>query len=168
MLSSAVVRDADLVIIMTARPVPNSEEGLGCARSTVRKCWGPSLCVSLQFTTPVVSPCRRVRWRLCNVPATRPVPSLFVHNHCAEGSGLLTLSCPLVAGTVGWLNWVPEHISVAQTNSPDVVARELYTALHEVMHVLGGMGPGISAASTPFLDNTGAAMPASSVWQARG
>ena len=31
-LSRAVVVDADLIIIMTARPVPNSEEGAGWLR----------------------------------------------------------------------------------------------------------------------------------------
>jgi Leishmanolysin len=53
--------------------------------------------------------------------------------------------------TVGSFNWVPEQLDVPNTNMLDTITNEMHTALHEIVHVLGGMGPG-SIGSTPFLD----------------
>lgn len=107
-LNGTVIQNADLVIIMTARPSPNKPIA------------GFATCL------------QRDQYRRC---------------------------------TVGWFNWVPELINVEETLSPDTIASELHTALHETVHVLGGMGPGISAASSPFIDDTGNTMAAGLVWQ---
>lgn len=44
--------------------------------------------------------------------------------------------------TVGIFNWVPEILDVENHDAADVTTSELHTALHEIMHVLGGMHPG--------------------------
>jgi hypothetical protein len=58
--------------------------------------------------------------------------------------------------TVGQFNWVPEIIDVENTNVPDTMESELHTALHEMVHVLGGMSPGSTVGNSIFLDDTGA------------
>lgn len=54
---------------------------------------------------------------------------------------------------VGQFNWVPEVLDVAGKDSYDTMESELHTALHEMVHVLGGMSPGYTG-STPFISNT--------------
>ncbi len=66
--------------------------------------------------------------------------------------------------TVGWFNWVPELLNVEKTLFPEVIANEMHTALHEIVHVLGGIGPGSGGVVSTFIDNTGAPMSAASVW----
>lgn len=39
---------------------------------------------------------------------------------------------------------------------PDVISSEMHTALHEIVHVLGGMNPGTGTSNTPFINNAGA------------
>ena len=57
--------------------------------------------------------------------------------------------------TVGWFNWVPELLDTANSGSPATITSELHTAMHEIAHVLGGMGPGVAGASI-FIDDAGA------------
>lgn len=54
--------------------------------------------------------------------------------------------------TVGQFNWVPNIINVAAPYDDQTIESEMHTALHELVHILGGMGPGTSVTSTPFLD----------------
>jgi hypothetical protein len=59
--------------------------------------------------------------------------------------------------TVGQFNWVPERlVTGAASTSPDVIESEMSVALHELVHVFGGMSPGSDASSSPFVDDTGA------------
>jgi hypothetical protein len=58
--------------------------------------------------------------------------------------------------TVGQFNWVPEILNVEASSLPDTIESEMHTALHELVHVLGGMSPGSTVAATPFIDETGA------------
>jgi len=52
--------------------------------------------------------------------------------------------------TVGVFNWVPNVVSVADQLLPASIASERHTALHEVIHILGGIfGYG------PFIDDNG-------------
>lgn len=60
--------------------------------------------------------------------------------------------------TIGNFNWVPEVLNADNTASTDVIEAELHTALHEIMHVLGGMAPGTDADESVFLDDTGASV----------
>jgi hypothetical protein len=55
--------------------------------------------------------------------------------------------------TVGHLNIVPELLNVAEATSPPVVVDERHTALHELVHVLGGI-----SADAGHVDSTGAPM----------
>jgi MFS family permease len=57
--------------------------------------------------------------------------------------------------TVGQFNWVPDIFSLSQKDVPDTIESELHTALHEVMHLLGGIGPGYSVGDSTFIDETG-------------
>ncbi|RYY35096.1 hypothetical protein EON62_02770, partial [archaeon] len=57
--------------------------------------------------------------------------------------------------TVGWFNWVPELLDVDTPNAANTIASEMHTALHEIVHVLGGMNPGSSAANSKFIDDLG-------------
>lgn len=57
--------------------------------------------------------------------------------------------------TVGQFNWVPEVMDIEHATNPDTIESDMHTALHELMHVLGGMSPGATVFSTPFLDNNG-------------
>jgi hypothetical protein len=66
--------------------------------------------------------------------------------------------------TVGQFNWVPGILKVDQTLSNDVIESELHTAIHEIVHVLGGMAPGPSLAQSNFIDDTGAARGGSDVF----
>ena len=55
--------------------------------------------------------------------------------------------------TVAHFNWVPNYVGgPSKTNSDVTIQAEMYTALHEMLHVLGFMGPGATVASSPFLD----------------
>ena len=56
--------------------------------------------------------------------------------------------------TVGLFNWVPALLDLVNANSPTTITSELHTAIHEIVHVLGGMGPG-RVGDTPFIDDTG-------------
>lgn len=60
--------------------------------------------------------------------------------------------------TVGAFNWVPEILDVTNHNAADVFTNEMHTALHEIMHVLGGMNPGTGGVggNSPFIDDNGA------------
>lgn len=54
---------------------------------------------------------------------------------------------------VGSYNWVPKVLTVADgqpSTSPDIVSAERHTALHELIHVLGGMQP-----NPTFIDEFG-------------
>ena len=57
---------------------------------------------------------------------------------------------------------VPEAFSVG--TSPAYITAGLHTALHEFIHVLGGVGPGTSPSAAPFIDDRGAPLPPESVW----
>ncbi len=52
--------------------------------------------------------------------------------------------------TVGQLNWVPASLNPGRSGLPDAVSNERHTALHELVHVLGGMGP-----SPTFINESG-------------
>ena len=64
--------------------------------------------------------------------------------------------------TVGQFNWVPEVLDVAGWDKglDSSKEAELHTALHEIMHVLGGMGPGYYQSGSNFV--TPAGLPAAS------
>lgn len=49
--------------------------------------------------------------------------------------------------TVGWFNWCPELLNVVSKDDPEVISSEMHTALHEIVHVLGGMNPVIDPSS---------------------
>lgn len=57
--------------------------------------------------------------------------------------------------TVGHFNWVPELLDIVTPSSPETVTSEMHTALHEMVHVLGGMLPGTAENATMFLDEHG-------------
>ena len=61
---------------------------------------------------------------------------------------------------------VPEIIDVEETKSASVTAAELHTALHEIVHALGGVGPGY-ADSSPFLTSNGSFASPSDVYSVR-
>ena len=92
-LSSSTVTNADLVVIMTARPIPH------------QKLAGFAFCVQRDQ-----------------------------HQRC----------------TVGVFNWVPAVLSVADQELPASTSSDRHTALHEVIHVLGGIFP-----NGPFIDDNG-------------
>ena len=50
--------------------------------------------------------------------------------------------------TVGWFNWVPALLNVAQTTYDSVIESEMHTALHEFLHVLGGLNPALAGTPT--------------------
>jgi hypothetical protein len=106
-INTTVVNDADLVIIMTARPSPN------------RPLSGFATCLQTD------------QYQRC---------------------------------TVGWFNWVPELLNVIEPESPDIIAYSMHTALHEFVHVFGGVGPAFSSSNSPFIDNVGSRLPMSSVY----
>ena len=60
--------------------------------------------------------------------------------------------------TVGHFNWVPEVLNQeGWAKQLDLTKEsELHTALHEIVHVLGGIGPGSTQASSNFITSTGA------------
>ena len=60
--------------------------------------------------------------------------------------------------TVGVFNWVPALLNLATPDAGDTITSELHTAIHEMVHVLGGMGPG-PAGNTVFIDELGAPRP---------
>ena len=66
--------------------------------------------------------------------------------------------------TVGQFNWVPELVSVADADSVDTMTNVLHTALHEIVHVLGGMGPGSFPTGTAFINELGEPKAASEVF----
>jgi hypothetical protein len=43
--------------------------------------------------------------------------------------------------TVGQFNWVPSLINTATPLDPQTTENEMHTALHELMHIIGGVGP---------------------------
>ena len=57
--------------------------------------------------------------------------------------------------TVGLFNWVPEYIDVETPESDASSDSELHTALHEITHLLGGIFPGATKASSSFVDALG-------------
>ena len=66
--------------------------------------------------------------------------------------------------TVAHFNWVPEQVMGPSATNLDVtIQAEMYTALHEMLHVLGFMGPGVAPYS-PFLDATTGAQLTSGVF----
>jgi hypothetical protein len=67
--------------------------------------------------------------------------------------------------TVGQFNWVPEVLSISGwVNKLDAAKEsELHTALHEIMHVLGGMGPGVSLSSSSFITPAGVRAPTANI-----
>jgi hypothetical protein len=52
--------------------------------------------------------------------------------------------------TVGVLNWVPSALIPERQHQPDSISAERHTALHEIVHILGGVGP-----SPVFIDDEG-------------
>ena len=67
--------------------------------------------------------------------------------------------------TVGQFNWVPSLINTATPLDPQTTENEMHTALHELMHIIGGVGPR-SGSNSMFLDPiTGAPMPSSSIYK---
>lgn len=67
--------------------------------------------------------------------------------------------------TVGQFNWVPSLINTATPSDPQTTENEMHTALHELMHILGGVGPR-SASNSLFLNPiTGVTLPSSSVYK---
>ena len=56
--------------------------------------------------------------------------------------------------TVGLFNWVPAVFDVASQRSPETISNERTTALHELVHIFGGMSVGRTG-STPFIDDAG-------------
>jgi hypothetical protein len=60
---------------------------------------------------------------------------------------------------------VPELLNVATPDSPDSLASSLHTALHELVHVFGGVGPAFISSQSPFIDDVGAQVPMSSVYR---
>ena len=66
--------------------------------------------------------------------------------------------------TVGQFNWVPNILNVDSPTDNQVVESEMHTALHEIVHVLGGVGPGAAVSATPFLDAATGAQLASGVF----
>lgn len=66
--------------------------------------------------------------------------------------------------TVGIFNWVPEIITTgAAASTDDVKESELHTALHEIVHLLGGITPGTTNAMN-FIDSNGAFLDATKVF----
>ena len=68
--------------------------------------------------------------------------------------------------TVGQFNWVPDGLDAAgyALGSEPSREAELHTALHEMVHVFGGMGPGSYQPSSNFVDNaSGCRQPTASV-----
>ena len=60
---------------------------------------------------------------------------------------------------VGHFNWVPDMLDAANEDASDAIATQRHTALHEIVHVLGGM-----ALNRQFRNGTtGAALPPSDV-----
>lgn len=57
--------------------------------------------------------------------------------------------------TVGLFNWVPEYIDVPNTALDGTREVEMHTALHEIVHLLGGIFPGATKAATSFVDSAG-------------
>ncbi len=66
--------------------------------------------------------------------------------------------------TIGQFNWVPEIINPSKGLSADTIEAEMHTALHEMVHVLGGMSPGSNGDASVFLGPTGAPMQGSDVF----
>jgi len=61
--------------------------------------------------------------------------------------------------TVGEFNWVPTVLDPSKINEPDAIGAQRHTALHEMVHVLGGIGP-----SRVFRTETGAEVPFGDLW----
>jgi hypothetical protein len=59
---------------------------------------------------------------------------------------------------------VPEIINTDTSSSDEVKESEMHTALHEIVHLLGGISPGPSDAYTNFIDSSGNPLAPSSIY----
>mmetsp|Transcript_24598 Transcript_24598/g.85538 ORF Transcript_24598/g.85538 Transcript_24598/m.85538 type:complete len:1188 (-) Transcript_24598:195-3758(-) len=61
--------------------------------------------------------------------------------------------------TVGEFNWVPTVLDPSKINEPDAIGAQRHTALHEIVHVLGGI-----KIDPTFIDEEGNTRPVADVW----
>lgn len=83
---------------------------------------------------------------LAIIMTARPMPyhKLAGFAYCAQRDQLNRC-------TVGVFNWVPKVLDVANKDLPSSAASERHTAIHEIVHVLGGIFP-----NGPHIDDSGA------------